>query len=148
MDIPSNAQGSPNRDFRRILSEPLFNRLRDKLHKIRRKRASSEPISLEAIRQRKFSLQNTASFQVGQPSLKVPKKRFSLDSALGTDGRVVTPPLPSKIKDRTSDDETAVRETSEETLSASPPPEEHERIDNLQSAADNSTSVGKRQNLW
>ena len=32
--VLSNAQGQ---DVRRVLSEPLFDRLRDKLHKIRRK---------------------------------------------------------------------------------------------------------------
>ena len=146
---PAVVEGSPSQGFRRILSEPLFNRLREKLHKIRRKRASSEPISFEAIRQRKFSLQNTTSFQVGQPprQTKVLRKGLSVDSGMDTDGRAVTLPPPvlssSESRNHTSLDGAVVKKTSGETLNARPPPEEQERGDDSQLTADNSASVGK-----
>ena len=134
--VLSNAQGQ---DVRRVLSEPLFDRLRDKLHKIRRKRASSEPISLDAIRQRKLSLQNNVSFQVGQSPFKTKplKKGFSVDSGMVTDGKVFSP---DQARDHASEEETAVNKACTATLSASPPPDEYGRTHESQS----SYSVGMR----
>lgn len=133
-----NKQKSPQLDLKRILSEPLFNHLREKLHKIRRKRASSEPISLEAIRQRKLSLQNPFSIQIGeQPGKKkCLKKVYSLDSAVGTDGKTVMPAQrpelsSSRSEDQIPEDEAIVTKASNdaEMLSAHPPEELEERDD-------------------
>ena len=125
------------------MSEPLFNRLRDKLHKIRKNRASSEPVSLEAIRQRKLSLQNTGTFQVGLPQFKTKflKTGFSVDSGMSSVGKAVSPPpsgFSDEVEGRTTQGEEVVKRTSEEA------PEEHERKDDTQSAADNTNSVGKK----
>lgn len=155
MNISTDAQGSTRQNVIRNLSEPLFNRLRDKLHNLRRKRASSDPVSLEAIRQRKFSLQNATTFQVGQPQFntKFLKKGFSVDLGKSTDERAasVTPP-PSgisvdEVEGHAGEGEAVVKRTSEEGLSASSPPEERERRDDTQSAADDTNSVGKKLNV-
>lgn len=155
MNISTDAQGSTRQNVIRNLSEPLFNRLRDKLHNLRRKRASSDPVSLEAIRQRKFSLQNATTFQVGQPQFntKFLKKGFSVDLGKSTDERAasVTPP-PSgisvdEVEGHAVEGEAVVKRTSEEGLSASSPPEERERRDDTQSAADDTNSVGKKLNV-
>ena len=125
---------SQRKGVKRVISEPLFNRLREKLHKIRRKRASSEPISLEAIRQRKYSLQNTTTFQVGQSlTTKFLKKGVSVDSGMDTNGKAVTlPPRPRLLSGGSSDHSTegkvAVRQIIEEALSTTqepPKPSEH-----------------------
>lgn len=124
LDLPTKTQKSPQRDLKRILSEPLFNHLREKLYKIRKKRAASEPVSLDAIRQRKLS------FQIGeQPGKKkCLKKVYSLDSVEGTDGKTVMPPQHSSSRslDQLPEDETIVTKISNEAekLSAHPPPEE------------------------
>ena len=130
LDLPTKTQKSPQRDLKRILSEPLFNHLREKLYKIRKKRAASEPVSLDAIRQRKVSLQNPLSFQIGEQTgkKKCLKKVYSLDSAEGTDGKTVMPPQHSSSRslDQLPEDETIVTKISNEAekLSAHPPPEE------------------------
>ncbi len=139
-----NRQKSSPLDLKRILSEPLFNHLREKLHKIRRKRASSEPISLEAIRQRKLSLQNPALFQIGEHlgKTKCLKKSYSLESGVGTNGKTVMPPRrpespSSRSVDQIPEDEAIVTKTSNdaEMLSARPPPEELEERDDPHSTA-------------
>ena len=155
MNISTDAQGSTRQNVIRNFSEPLFNRLRDKLHNVRKKRASSDPVSLEAIRQRKFSLQNTTTFQVGQPQFKTKflKKGFSVDSGLSTDERAASGTLPpsgfsvDEVEGHTAEGEEVVKRTSEEALSASSPPEERESRDDTQSAADDTTSVGEKLNV-
>lgn len=146
VNLPKSRPQSPHRDLKRILSEPLFNHLREKLHKIRRKRATSEPESLEAIRQRKLSLQDTASFQIGQQPGKTKslEKGFSLDS--GVDGRIVMPPKRTEVpsshsRDQIPEEEGIVKKESNETLSAHPPPEEHEQ------RGDSHSTVGNRRNV-
>ena len=143
VDLASKTQRHPHGDFKRILSEPLFNHLREKLHKIRRKRASSDPVSLDAIRQRKLSLQNTVSFQIGQEEAKKTglKKVYSLDSTMQTDGTAVMPQRRTELSLSQSEqhiseqDEVTVRKTSSEAelLSAQPPPEEREERDDCHS---------------
>ena len=105
-------KGTVDMELKRILSEPLFNRLREKLHRIQRKRASSVPVSLEAVRLRKISLQNTASFQVGRGTdkAKALKKGSSLDSGVGA----LTRP----------DDVALVQMEGNELLSSLPPTED------------------------
>lgn len=141
-NLSSNTQGQ---DIRRKWSEPLFNRLRDKLQRIRRKRASSEPISLEAIRQRKFSLQNPAIFQVGKPT-KFLKKGSSVDSGMNADRTVSPPSLPTEVfshQDRvTSENKTIVKHVSAEALSSSPSSEECKSTDESRSIP----SPGKIEN--
>ena len=121
-----------SRDLKRILSEPLFNHLREKLQKIRKKRASSEPVTLEAIRQRKLSQQNRASFQIGEQRSS-PKKTVSLDSAAGPDRKTATSPQPPELssnrsKESIPEDEAVVMKANNdvEILSAHPPPEDLE----------------------
>jgi len=118
-----------------MLSEPLFNHLREKLQKIRKKRASSEPVSLEAIRQRKLFQQNPVSFQIGEQTGS-PKKTFSRDSASERDGKTVRSPQspkPSSSPSKTTipEDEIEAIKTNVdiETLSAHPTPEELEERD-------------------
>lgn len=123
-----------------MLSEPLFNHLREKLQKIRKKRASSEPVSIEAIRHRKLSQQNPVSFQIGEQTGS-PKKTFSRDSAAGRDGKTVRSPQspklsssPSKATIREDEVEAIKTNVDIETLSAHPTPEELEERDEPRSA--------------
>ena len=137
-DLGTNSQKWQHRDLKRILSEPLFNHLREKLQKIRKKRASSEPVSLEAIRQRKLSQQNPVSFQTGeQPGQRSSlKKTYSLDSAAGLDGKTVMSAQRSELssspsKESIPEDEAVAAKANNdiEMLSAHPPPEEREERD-------------------
>lgn len=132
----SNTRGQ---EIRQKLSEPLFNRLRDKLQRIRRKRASSEPISLEAIRQRKFSLQNPVLFQVGKPTInsKSLKKASSVDSGMKAYGIVSSPSVPTEVSSHQdgvkSENKTIVKNLSAEALSTSPSSEECKSTDESRS---------------
>ena len=116
----------------RSITEPVFNRLREKLYKIRRKRTSSDPVTLDAIRQRKLSLQGTVSFQIGpeefrkKPALR---KGLSLDSATTqTDGNTDTQQTRTELSSER--DKVKVRkESEEETLNALPHLEEREGED-------------------
>ena len=135
MELPNSSNKSQHRDLKRILSEPLFNHLREKLQKIRKKRATSEPVSLAAIRQRKLSQQKPVSFQIGdQEKTSSSKKTFSPDSAVGPDRKTVRSPRPPKLpsshsKESIPEDEAVVIRTDNNTemLSAHPPPEEREQ---------------------
>ena len=134
--LSSNMRGQ---EIRQKLSEPLFNRLRDKLQRIRRKRASSEAISLEAIRQRKFSLQNPVLFQVGKPTInsKSLKKASSVDSGMKAYGTVSSPSLPTEVSSHQdgvkSENKTMVKNLSAEALSTSPSSEECKSTDESRS---------------
>lgn len=132
MELGNSSQKCQHRDLKRILSEPLFNHLREKLQKIRKKRASSEPVSLETIRQRKLSQQNPASFQIGEQTSSL-KKTVSLDSAAGPDRKTATSPQPPELSSSGSkesipeDEAVAIKANNDvEILSTHPPPEEFE----------------------
>lgn len=151
LDLPINAQKSQQRDLKRILSEPLFNHLREKLLKIRRKRATSEPVSLEAIRQRKLSLQNPVTFQIGEQAstTKGLRKGYSLDSAEGTDGKAKIPPQNTKSSSSRNIDEmpegegVVVKASSDsEMLSAHPPSGE------LEERHDSHSNIGECRNVF
>lgn len=123
-----------------MLSEPLFNHLREKLQKIRKKRASSEPVSLKAIRQRKLSQQNPVSFQIGEQTSS-PVKTISLVSAARPDMKTAgssQPPELSSSPSRESipEDETVAIKANNnvEILSAHPPPEELEEKNDSRSS--------------
>lgn len=142
MDLRTNSQKCQHRNLKRILSEPLFNHLREKLQKIRKKRASSEPVSLEAIRQRKLSQQNPVSFQTGEQPGKTNslKKKYSLDPAAGRDGKTVMSPQRPELssspsKESIPEDEAVANKANNdiEMLSAHPPPEESEERDDTHS---------------
>ena len=93
VDPASRTQRHARSDFIRNISEPVLNHLREKLHKIRKKRASSDPVSLDFIRRRNLSLQNTVSFQIGQEDVtkKLLRKGRSLDlTTTQTDGNTLT----------------------------------------------------------
>ena len=150
LDLPINTQKRQQRDLKRILSEPLFNHLREKLLKIRKKRAASEPVSLEAIRQRKLSLQNPVAFQIGeQPgTTKGLRKGYSLDSTEGTDGKAKMPPQHTKSSSSRSIDEMpegeglVVKTSSDsEMLSAHPPTGE------LEERHDSHSHIGECRNV-
>lgn len=135
MELPNSSNKCQHRDLKRILSEPLFNHLRDKLQKIRNKRASSEPLSLEAIRQRKRFQQNPVSFQIGEQQGKTSslKKKLSPDSAAECGGKTARSPQGPKLSSSPSkesipeDEAIAIKANNDiEMLSAHPPPEEHE----------------------
>ena len=135
MELPNNSNKRQHRDLKRILSEPLFNHLREKLQKIRKKRATSEPVSLEAIRQRKLSQKKPVSFQIAEQQGKTssPKKKLSPDSAAGPDRKTVRSPQPPELssshsKESIPEDEAVVIKTNNdmEMLSAHPSPEERE----------------------
>ena len=141
VELRNSSQKCQHRDLKRILSEPLFNHLREKLQKIRKKRASSEPVSLEAIRQRKLSQQNPVSFQIGEQTSRL-KKTFSLDSAVAPDGKTVKslqgPKLSSSASKETipEDEAEAIKANNDiEMLSAQPPPEEPEERDESRSTS-------------
>ncbi|XP_068698299.1 intermembrane lipid transfer protein VPS13C-like isoform X1 [Montipora foliosa] len=131
MAFTHDSQGSSMQQGFRRISEPLLNRLRDKLQKIRRKRANSAPVSLAAIRERKLSLQVAPTFQVGpQPRLKtkVARERSSLDSGICANKEVVSPSRPALLVEESTDHRTedgaGVAEVNEEALSARPPSKE------------------------
>lgn len=142
-ELGDSSQKCQHRDLKRILSEPLFNHLREKLQKIRKKRASSEPVSLEAIRKRKLSQQNLVSFQIGEQTSSL-RKAVSLDSAAGPDMKTARLPQPPGLSSGpskesiTENDAVAIRANNNvEILSAHPPPEE------LEAKNDPSSSFGE-----
>ena len=149
MAFTHDSQGSSMQQGFRRISEPLLNRLRDKLQKIRRKRANSAPVSLAAIRKRKLSLQVAPTFQVGpQPRLKtkVARERSSLDSGICANKEVVSPPRPAlpveESTDHRTEDDAGVAEVNEEALSARPPSKETGA--DTQSLGDDRSYAGKR----
>lgn len=110
-----------------------FSRLRDKLQKIRRKRAVSEPVSLAEIRQRKFSLQVKPTLQVAGHELaskaRNSRGRLSSDSEMCGNKGTISTSLPPLAVGETDADHKAqvdggVERVSEEALLARPPPEE------------------------
>ena len=140
MELRDSSNKCQHRDLKRILSEPLFNNLREKLQKIRKKRASSEPVSLEAIRKRKLSQQNSVSFQIGEQTSSL-KQTFSLDSAAGCDGKAARSPQRPELSSISSkesipeDEVVAIKaNNNREILSAHPPPEESEEKNDRRSA--------------
>ena len=139
MDLGNSSQKCQHRDLKRILSEPLFNHLREKLQKIRKKRASSEPVSLKAIRQRKLSQQNPVSFQIDEQTSS-PEKTISLNSAAERDMKTARSSKPPKLSSSSSkesmpeDEAVAIKANNVDILSAHPPPEELEEINDPRSS--------------
>lgn len=116
----------------RSITEPVFNRLREKLYKIRRKRTSSDPVTLDAIRQRKLSLQGAVSLQIGPEEFRKKRalrKGLSLDSVTTqTVGNTDTQQTRTELSSER--DKVKVRkESEEETLNALPHLEEREGED-------------------
>lgn len=153
MELPNSSNKCQHRDLKRILSEPLFNHLRDKLQKIRKKRASSEPLSLEAIRQRKRFQQNPVSFQIGEQQGKTSslKKKLSPDSAAECGGKTARSPQGPKLSSSPSkesipeDEAIAIKANNDiEMLSAHPPPEEHEEKNDPRSTFGESKTKTKK----
>lgn len=114
-------------------SDPLFIRLRDKLHKIRRKRTDSEPVSLAEIRQRKLSLQVTPALQAAGHGLaskaRNSRGRLSSDPEIFTNKGTISTSLPALAVGGTDADHKAqgdgsVERVRETALFARPPPEE------------------------
>lgn len=130
-------------------SDPLFIRLRDKLHKIRRKRTDSEPVSLAEIRQRKLSLQVTPALQAAGHGLaskaRNSRGRLSSDPEIFTNKGTISTSLRALAVGGTDADHKAqgdgsVERVRETALFARPPPEE--RTEDSRAPTDG-TSAGK-----